>query len=99
MKLNDIFNFGKFKGSSLKKVMAEHGSYVGWCLENIPNFHIQPKELESVFLTNYNIWKASHKGMTVKYTPNDKSYLDIGISSIQRGMIDRLNEDICYWIS
>ena len=32
--------------------------------------------------------------MTVKYTPNDKSYLDIGISSIQRNMIDRFNEDI-----
>ena len=75
MKLNDIFNFGKFKGFSLKKVMAEHGSYVGWCLENIPNFHIQPEELEDTFLINYNIWKEKHKGMTVKYTPNDKSYL------------------------
>ena len=94
MKLNDIFNFGKFKGLPLKKVMAEHGSYVGWCLENIPNFHIQPKELETVFLINYNIWKEKHKGMTVKYTPNDKSYLAIGILSIQRDMIDRFNEDI-----
>ena len=98
MKLNDIFNFGKFKGLPLKKVMAEHGSYVGWCLENIPNFHIQPKELETVFLINYNIWKEKHKGMTVKYTPNDKSYLAIGILSIQRDMIDRFNEDM-YWVS
>ena len=55
MKLNDIFDFGKFKGLSLKKVMAEHGSYVGWCLENIPNFHIQPEELEDAFLINYNV--------------------------------------------
>ena len=94
MKLNDIFNFGKFKGSSLKKVMAEHGSYVGWCLENIPNFHIQPEKLEDAFLINYNIWKENHKGMTVKYTSNDKSYLAIGIPSMQRDMIDRFNEDI-----
>ena len=98
MKLNDIFNFGKFKGSSLKKVMAEHGSYVGWCLENIPNFHIQPEKLEDAFLINYNIWKENHKGMTVKYTPNDKSYLAIGIPSMQRDMIDRFNEDM-YWVS
>ena len=41
-----------------------------------------------------NIWKENHKGMTVKYTPNDKSYLAIGILSIQRDMIDRFNEDI-----
>ena len=34
MELNDIFDFGKFKGLSLKQVMVEHGSYVGWCLEN-----------------------------------------------------------------
>ena len=96
MKLNDIFDFGKFKGLSLKKVMAEHGSYVGWYLENIPNFHIQPVELEDAFLINYNIQKENHKGMTVKYTPNDKSYLAIGISSMQRDMIDRFNEDMLF---
>ena len=42
----------------------------------------------------YNIWKENHKGMTVKYTPNDKSYLAIGISSIQRDMIDSLKFDL-----
>ena len=74
MELNDIFDFGKFKGLSLKQVMAEHGSYVGWCLENIPNFHIQPEDVEDAFLINYNIWKEDHKGMTVKYTPNEREY-------------------------
>ena len=43
-----------------------------------------------------NIWKENHKGMTVKYTPNDKSYLAIGISSMQRDMIDRFNEDMLF---
>ena len=74
MELNDIFDFGKFKGLSLKQVMAEHGSYVGWCLENIPNFQIQPEDVEEAFLRNYNIWKEDHKGMTVKYTPNEREY-------------------------
>ena len=74
MKTNDVFSFGKFKGQTLKEVMAEHGSYVGWCLENIPNFHIQPEDVEDAFLRNYNIWKEYHKGMTVKYTPNEREY-------------------------
>ena len=49
MKTNDVFSFGKFKGQTLKEVMAEHGSYVGWCLENIPNFHIEPKKYGRAF--------------------------------------------------
>ena len=51
-------------------------------------------EYGDIICINYNIWKENYKGMTVKYTPNDKSYLAIGISSMQRDMIDRFNEDI-----
>ena len=40
--------------------------------------------------------QKNHKGMTVKYTPNDKSYLAIGISSMQRDMIDRFNENMLF---
>ena len=43
-----------------------------------------------------NIWKENHKGMTVKYTPNDKSYLAIVISSMQRDMINRFNENMLF---
>lgn len=57
MKLYDTFTFGKFKGYTLKYVMANKGSYVGWCLENIPNFHIEPKNMEEQFLKGYKQWK------------------------------------------
>ena len=75
MKLNDIFTFGKFKGHNLKEVMAEHGSYVGWCFDNIPNFHIEPKDMEEQFLKGYKQWKLEGcKGLETRYCRHsDKS--------------------------
>ena len=37
MKLLDKFNFGKYKGQTLKCVLQNHGTYVVWCLKNISN--------------------------------------------------------------
>ena len=90
MKTNDIFSFGKFRGKTLKEVMAEHGSYVGWYLENIPNFHIEPKNMEDCFLENYNKWKKSHKGMSVHYSSS--SSLPLGAISMEMDLVDMLNE-------
>lgn len=59
MKLNDIFYFGKHKGQTLKAVMATNGSYVIWCLQNIPNFTIEPQELYEKFMNQYNQWLLS----------------------------------------
>lgn len=91
MKINDIFLFGKFKGHTLKEVMAEHGSYVGWCLENIPNFHIEPKDVEEHFLNNFNKWKQNHKGVTVHYSIK-RSSLPIGVKSMEDDLVNMLNE-------
>lgn len=41
MKLNDVFEFGKHKGKTLKNVLAENAYYVVWCICNIPNFTIE----------------------------------------------------------
>lgn len=90
MKSNDVFTFGKFKGLTLKRVMSEHGSYVGWCLENIPNFHIEPKDMEEHFLRGYIKWKKDTKGMTVHYSP--KKNLPLGVANIEKGLINMLNE-------
>lgn len=88
--MNNIFTFGKFKGLTLKEVMAKHGSYVGWCLENIPNFHIEPKDMEEHFLKNYSKWKESHKGMVVHYP--SRNLLPLGVRSIEMALVDKLNE-------
>lgn len=61
MKTEDIFTFGKFKGKSLKEVMAEHGSYVGWCMENVKGFDIEPEELKNRFMESYKKWKEIKK--------------------------------------
>lgn len=90
MKTNDVFSFGKFKGQTLKEVMAEHGSYVGWCLENIPNFHIEPKNMEEHFLDGYNKWKKNHKGMSIHYSSENS--LPLGIKNVEMDLVDMLNE-------
>ena len=54
---NDIFTFGKFKGKPLNWVMANHGSYVGWCLDNVSGFDIEPRNLKEAFVAGYNEWK------------------------------------------
>lgn len=91
MRLHDIFTFGKFKGQTLKHIMSEHGSYVGWCLENIHNFHIEPKDMEDFFLENYNKWKQNHKGTTVYYS-SIKNNLPLGVENMEMNLVNRLNE-------
>lgn len=91
MKIDDVFSFGKYKGYTLKEVMAEHGSYVGWCLENIPSFHIEPMDMEKHFLKNYNKWKKNHKGMTVHYSSRKRS-LPLGVESMEMDLVNMLNE-------
>ena len=91
MKLNDKFTFGKFKGQTLKSVMANKGSYVGWCLDNIPGFHIEPNDVEKAFVAQYDKWKENHIGTTVCYA------LPLGAKSMMRHMVDKLetnNEDM-----
>lgn len=57
MKLLDKFTFGKYKGQTLKYILQNHGTYVMWCLKNINNFNIEPKELQEKFLRKYQQWK------------------------------------------
>lgn len=57
MKLDDVFTFGKHKGKNLKTVMENYGSYVGWCVENVKGFDIEPPELKSKFMAGYQKWK------------------------------------------
>lgn len=61
MVMENVFTFGKHKGKTLKWVLENHGSYVGWCLENIPNFHLEPQSLEDEFVRKYNAWKRKRE--------------------------------------
>lgn len=79
MKINDTFTFGKYKGQTLKTVLAEHGSYVGWCMENVSGFDIEPEDLKHRFIQEYNQWK--HRIETRNLTP------------FQRGWETALRED------
>lgn len=85
MKLLDKFNFGKYKGQTLKCVLQNHGTYVVWCLKNISNFNIEPKELQKKFLKEYQQWK-------------DKKYNSNPFSSSELGIIeDWENSSTCPW--
>lgn len=39
-KLNTIYNFGKYKGKSIKQVIDDDINYVVWCLTDIPEFRL-----------------------------------------------------------
>lgn len=89
MKKSDKFTFGKFKGQTLAYVMANKGSYVGWCLENIKGFHIEPESLETEFLKGYNKWKKDGcKGLTVDYREHS---LQFGVKEMEIDMINKLD--------
>lgn len=93
MKLTDIFEFGKYKGLTLKEVCAEHGSYVGWCIENIPDFHIEPKNVEDAFLRGHERWKQNHTGLTMTYKPSSCP-LPLGFEGTIGDIKSRLDETI-----
>lgn len=38
--LNTIYDFGKYKGKSLKQVIEDDINYVVWCLTDIPDFKL-----------------------------------------------------------
>ena len=38
--LNDIFDFGKYKGKSIKEIMEYHSNYIAWCIEKVGYFAI-----------------------------------------------------------
>lgn len=92
MKMTETFTFGKFKGQTLKSVCANHGSYVGWCLENVPEFRIEPKNVEDAFLRGYERWKQNHSGLTMTYRTS--APLPLGFEGTIRDMKNRFDEMI-----
>jgi hypothetical protein len=42
------FQFGKYEGKSLWRVISENDSYVYWCINNIPDFTISHEALEQI---------------------------------------------------
>lgn len=85
MKLLDKFTFGKYKGQTLKYVLQNYGTYVVWCLKNIPNFNIEPKELQKNFLIGYQQWKNK------KYDSSPFSSSELGVAE------DWENSSTCPW--
>lgn len=85
MKLLDKFTFGKHKGQTLKYVLQNHGTYAVWCLKNIPNFNIEPKELQEKFLRGYQQWKNK------KYDSSPFSSSELGVAE------DWENSSTCPW--
>jgi len=45
MKAEDKFNFGKYKGQTLKKVNDDDPDYLLWCQDNVKGFEIEDKEI------------------------------------------------------
>jgi len=44
MKEDRVFQFGKYKGQPIKKVILEHIGYVIWCLDNVDGFKLTDEE-------------------------------------------------------
>ena len=85
MKLLDKFTFGKYKGQTLNYVLENHGTYAVWCLKNITNFNIEPKELQEKFLRGYQQWKNK------KYDSSPFSSSELGVAE------DWENSSTCPW--
>lgn len=85
MKILDKFTFGKYKGQTLKYVLQNHGTYAVWCLKNITNFCIEPKELQEKFLIGYQQWKNK------KYDSSPFSSSELGVAE------DWENSSTCPW--
>jgi len=45
MKAEDKFNFGKYRGQTLKKVNDNDPDYLLWCEDNVKGFKIEDKEI------------------------------------------------------
>lgn len=41
--LQDVFDFGKYKMSTVEFVIEEDPKYVVWCLKNVKEFDLNPK--------------------------------------------------------
>lgn len=44
MKEERVFQFGKYKGQPIKKVILKHMGYVIWCLDNVDGFKLTDEE-------------------------------------------------------
>lgn len=44
MRINDTFQFGKYKGQTPRELIRSNkGWYLVWCLENIKSFKLEPE--------------------------------------------------------
>lgn len=56
--LNDIFTFGKYKGSTIQEVMNKDAAYIEWCKKNVEGFSIVEKVCDttnSIAATPYSM--------------------------------------------
>ena len=44
--MDKIFNFGKYKGQPVKKIILTHIGYIMWCLSNLAWFKLDTEEQE-----------------------------------------------------
>jgi len=49
--INYIFDFGKYKGESLKQVFSQNSKYISWCLKN-KIFTIQTETIDKLVKMN-----------------------------------------------
>ena len=92
--INDILQFGKFKGKSILYVLDNKPSYLVWCINNVEGFKIDER-LKEDLLKQYN----RHLKWLRTNGPWDDELRRMGMDAVERCLFIEENEynNEFYW--